>query len=169
MLKFATFTVLFLPSILATLSSEEMASALIAAEDSRTLKETFKKYEKEQDDEELTGALADVAKVQARIPKVVACLRMAHDPFLKDKMCVSELVHTTFFHISRIAADTESFTNVITSFKPSDIKPLASIRFWILDRKDVVNVLKGVMKKSPELIIDDLPRWLALHDFRSRF
>ena len=41
---------LFVPSILAALSREEMASALIAAEDTGTLEKTFKKYEKEQDD-----------------------------------------------------------------------------------------------------------------------
>ena len=45
-------------------------------------------------------ALADVAKVQAHMPKVAACLRMAHDPFPKDKMCVSYLVHGTLLEIS---------------------------------------------------------------------
>ena len=62
------------------------------------------------------------------MPKVATCLRMAHDPFPKDKMCVSGLVHKTLDEISN-NTDTESFTNVITSFKPSDIKLLASIRF----------------------------------------
>ena len=28
---------------------------------------------------------------------------------------------------------------------------------------DAVNVLKSVMKKSPELITDDLPSWIAFH------
>ena len=46
---------------------------------------------------------------------------------------------------------------------PSDIKLLTSIRFWTLDRDDAVNVLKGVMTKSPELITDDLPSWIAFH------
>ena len=79
-------------------------------------------------------ALADVAKVQAHMPKVATCLRVAHDPFPKDKMCVSGLVHGTLFKISN-NTDTESFTNVITSFKPSDIKPLVAIRFWTLLEK----------------------------------
>ena len=49
MLKFAILAILSVPSIRAALSRKEMASALIAAEDTGTLEETFKKYEKEQD------------------------------------------------------------------------------------------------------------------------
>ena len=162
MLKFAILAILSVPSILAALSREEMASALIAAEDTGTLEETFKKYEKEQDAYELSEALADVAKVQAHMPKVATCLRMAHDPFPEDKMRVSYLVHGTLFEISD-KTDTESFANVITSFKPSDVKPLASIRYRTLWREDAVNVLKSVMDKSPELITDDLPSWIAFH------
>ena len=61
--------------------------------------------------------------------------------------------------------DTESFAKVITSFEPSDVKPLASIRYMTLRRNDAVKVVESVMAKSPELITDDLPRWLANHSF----
>ena len=61
--------------------------------------------------------------------------------------------------------DTESFAKVITSFEPSDVKPLASIRYMTLRRKDAVKVLESVMDKSPKLITGDLPRWLANHLF----
>ena len=54
---------------------------------------------------------------------------------------------------------------MIACFKLSDAKPLASIRYRTLDRNDAVDVLKSVMKKSPGLIIDDLPNWLACHRF----
>ena len=91
MLKFVILAILSVPSIRAALSREKMASALIAAEDTETLEDTFKTFEKEQDTYDLSYALADVAKVQAHMPKVVTCLRMAHDPFPKDKMCVSYL------------------------------------------------------------------------------
>ena len=77
-------------------------------------------------------------------------------------------MHGTLFEISD-NTDTESFTNVITSFKPSDVKPLIAIRYWTLGRDDGVNVLKSVMEKSPELITDDLPSWIASHYFRSKF
>ena len=61
--------------------------------------------------------------------------------------------------------DTESFAKVIASFKPSDVKPLASIRYRTLWRNDAVKVLESVMAKSPKLITGDLPRWLANHLF----
>ena len=61
--------------------------------------------------------------------------------------------------------DTESFAKVITSFEPSDVKPLASIRYMTLQRNDAVKVLESVMAKSPKLITGDLPRWLANHSF----
>ena len=61
--------------------------------------------------------------------------------------------------------DTESFAKVITSFEPSDVKPLASIRYRTLLRNDAVKVVESVMAKSPKLITDDLPRWLANHRF----
>ena len=89
MLKFIILTILSVPSILAALSRAKMVSALIAAEDTETLERTFKKFEKEQDHDDLSVALGAVAKVQAHIPKVVDCLRMAHDPFPEDKMRVS--------------------------------------------------------------------------------
>ena len=162
--NFIILTILFLPSILAALSRKKMAAALIAAENTETLVETFKKYEKEQNKNILSEALADVAEVQACIPKVAACLGVAHDSFPDDKTRVSYLVHKTLFEISN-SADTESFVNVITSFKPSDVKSLAAIRIYTLGRKDVVNVLKHVMSRYPELIIDNLPNWLASHGF----
>ena len=162
MLKFAILAILSVPSILAALSRAEMTSTLIAAENTGTLEDTFKKYEKEQDEYELAGALADVARVQAHMPKVVTCLRMAHDPFPNDAMCVSELVDSTFLEIS-VATDTEPFTNLLTSFKPSDTKPLLAIRFWTLFSDDAVNILKRVMIKFPELIRGDLPSWIAFH------
>ena len=97
------------------------------------------------------------------MPKVATCLRMVHDPFPKDEMCVSEPVCETFFDIS-CRPDAESYTNMITSFKPSDVKLLASICFWTLrGGHDVVSVLKSVMNKYPELITHDLPSWLACH------
>ena len=95
---------------------------------------------------------------------VATCLRVARDPFPKDEMCVSEFVHRTLFEISD-RTNTESFTNMVTSFKSSDIKLLVAIRFRILTRYDVANALKSVMKKSPDLITDDLPSWLAFHGF----
>ena len=70
--------------------------------------------------------------------------------------------NSTLLSISN-STDTESFTNVVTFFKSSDVKLLASIRFWTLDRDDAVKILKSVMKKSPELITDDLPSWIAFH------
>ena len=74
-------------------------------------------------------ALADVAKVQEHIPKVVTCLRTAVDPFPTEMSRVSLLVHGTLANISyNTVDDAESFAKVIASFKPSDVKPLASIR-----------------------------------------
>ena len=162
MLKFAILAVLTMPSILATLPSEKMTSALIAAKDTITLEKTFKKYEKEQDHSLLSLALADAAKVQAHVPKVATCLRAAHDTFPEDKMSVSYLVHGTLLIISSIT-DTESFTNVFTSFKPSDGKLFVAIRFWTLVRPDSVDILKRVMLKFPELVTGDLPNWIASH------
>ena len=61
--------------------------------------------------------------------------------------------------------DTEAFANVVASFKPTAIKPLASVRYRILCRNDAKAVLEKVMDKSPALITDSLPRWLASHGF----
>ena len=170
MLNSIILTFLSIPSILAALSRKDMATALIAAKDIGTLEKTFKKYEEEQGHSYLSGALADVAKVQAHWPKVLECLRMAHDSFPKDEMCVSGLVNSTLFKLSD-GTDTESFTNVITSFKPSDIKLLTIIRFRTFIRPDALDVLKRVMDKYPELITDALPSWIAFHslDQNSRF
>ena len=88
MLKSAIFAILSVPSIRAALLKEEMASALIATKDTGTLEETFKKYEKEQGHSLLFSALADVAE-QGHHAVAATCLRMVHDPFPKDKMCVS--------------------------------------------------------------------------------
>ena len=161
MLKFVILAILSVPSILATLTSEEMASALITAKDSGTLEDTFKTFEKEQSHDNLSLALFDVAR-QGHILKVVDCLRMAHDPFPKDNMRMSVLVNNTLARISK-NTNTEAFTNAITSFKPSDAKLLVSIRICTFWRYDGVNVLKSVMKKSPELITDNLPSWIAFH------
>ena len=163
MLKFAILAVLMIPSILAAVSREKMTSALIAAKDTVTL-ETFKKYEKEQSHVDLSKALADVAKVQARMPKVITCLRIAHDPFPGDKMRVSGLVHRTIAYIFSLT-DNESFANLVTSLMPSDVKPLSAIRYWTLVSADAVDILKRVMDKSPELITDDLPSWIVFHGF----
>ena len=164
MLKLAIFVVLAFPSIRAALSSKKMTSALIAADKTGTLEKTFKTFEKEQDKQELAEALVDVASVPARMPKVVHCLRVARDSFPKDKMCVSGFVDCALYGIVA-ATTTESFTSVLTSLKPSDIKLLTSIRYWILQRKPAVDILKRVMDKSPGFITDDLPNWLASHRF----
>ena len=161
MRKFAILAILSVPSIRAALTQGEMASALIAAENTGTLEKTFKTFEEEQSHLNLFSVLADVAE-QGHHAVAATCLRMAHDPFPKDKMCVSYPIYSTLNKISR-NVDIETLTNVITSFKPSDIKLLASIRFWILARDDAVKISKGVMKKSPELITDDLPSWIAFH------
>ena len=162
MLKFAILAVLFVPPILAALSRANMANALITAGNTGTIEQTFKTFEREQDHSNLSWALRDVAKVQARIPKALACLRTADDPFPKDKSHVNLLVHGTVFEISD-NIDTASFTNAITSFNLDDVKLLVSIRYWTLDSDDAVNVLKGIMTKSPELITHDLPSWVAFH------
>ena len=164
LIKHVILAALFVPSIMAALSRKEMADALIKAENEEDLVQTFKKFEKEQDEVELSFALADVAKVPEHIPKVATCLRTVVDPFPKEMSHVSELVHHTLCYISdNTRDDTESFAKVITSFEPSDVKPLASIRYRTLRRKDAVKVLESVMAKSPKLITGDLPRWLADH------
>ena len=128
--------------------------------------QTFKKFEKEQNKVELSFALADVAKVPEHMPKVVTCLRTVVDPFPNEMSNVSLLVHRTVGVISyNTRDDTESFAKVITSFEPSDVKPLASIRYRTLYRNDAVKVVESVMAKSPTLITGDLPRWLANHSF----
>ena len=165
LIKLVILAVLFMPSIMAALSRKEITKALIADKE-QDLVQTFKKLKKEQDHYKLSRALADVAKVPEHIPKIATCLRTVVDPFPKEMSNVSWLVHGTIGLISdNTHDDIESFAKVITSFKPSDIKPLASIRHSTLLRKDAVKVMESVMDKSPKLIIGDLPRWLANHLF----
>jgi len=128
--------------------------------------QTFKKFEKDQMENKLCIALADVAKVPEHIPKVVTCLRTVASFFPTERSLVSRLVHDTLSRISiKTEHDAEYFAKVIASFKPSDVKPLASIHYTTLQRVDAVKVMESVMAKSPELITDDLPRWLADHLF----
>ena len=147
----------------ARLSQEEMTNALIGAKED--LVQTFKKFEEEQDHFELSYALADLAKVPEHIPKVAICLRTV-DPFPNEMSRVSRFVHNTLVYISRnTRGDAESFAKMVTAFEPSDIKPLASIRYITLHRDDAVKVVESVMDKSPKPIIGDLPRWQADHLF----
>jgi len=150
---------------MAALSREDITKAL-TAENEENLVQTFKKFEEEQDEDDLSLALADIAKVPEHIPKVATCLRTLVDPFPSEMSRVNGLVHYTLANISvNTIDDTESFAKAIASFEPSGVKPLASIRYRILRRKDAVKVLERVMTKSPELITSDLPRWLADHSF----
>ena len=50
LIKLAILAALFMPSIMAALSREEMADALIKAENEEDLVQTFKKFESEQDE-----------------------------------------------------------------------------------------------------------------------
>ena len=165
LIKHVFLAALFMPSVMAArLSRKDMTDALIKAED-EDLAQTFKTFEKEQNVYELSLALVNVSKVPEHMPKVVTCLRTV-DPFPKEMSNVSWLVHRTVGVISYdTRGDTEFFAKVIVSFEPSDVKPLASIRFITLYRKDAVKVLESVMAKSPKLITGDLPRWLASHGF----
>ena len=163
LIKLVILAALFMPSIMAALLWEEMTKALIG-ETKEDLVQTFKKFEKEQGYDKLSWALADVAKVPEHMPKVVTCLRTVVDPFPTEMSRVSKLVDNTVGIISaNTHGDTESFAKVIASFEPSDVKPLASIRYMTLLRNDAVKVVESVMDKSPQLITGDLPRWLANH------
>jgi len=143
-----------------------MTKTLIKAENEEDLVQTFEKFEKEQDHFKLSCALADVASVPKHIPKVVTCLRTLVDPFPKEMSRVSMLVGYTVDIISNNTRNNpESFANVIASFQPSDVKPLASIRNRILGSRDAVKVLERVMAKSPTLVTVDLSKWLANHKF----
>jgi len=164
-MKHVILAVLAVPSITAALITwEEMAKSLIKTENEEDLVQTFKKFESEQGHNTLSLVLAEVTQVPEHIPKVATCLRAAVDPFPTEMLNVCGLVHFTLFRISN-NTDTESFANVIVSFKPSDVKPLTSIRYWTLQRSDAVKVLESAMAKSPELITSDLPRWIAFHGF----
>jgi hypothetical protein len=72
--------ILSIPSITAALSRGDMAGDLITAESEGNLEKTFKKLEKEQDKDNLSDALADVAKDQDHIPMIARCLRVAKIP-----------------------------------------------------------------------------------------
>jgi hypothetical protein len=156
---------LSIPSILATSIWYQIAKALIAEKDTGKFGQTFQDLRKEHGDYDSSFALDNLAR-QGHPGIVATCLRAEQDPFPSDKMCVSGLVHGTLEIISLSTRDdNESFVKVITSFKSTDVKPLAAIRDVTLCRSDSVNVLKGVMDKSPELITDTLPSWLASHRF----
>ena len=164
LIKHVFLAALSIPSIMATLSQEEMAKTLIKGAKEEDLVQTFKKLEEEQYAVDLYYALANVAKVPEHIPNVATCLRAIVDPFPMKMSNVSYLVHNTVGLISYDThGDTEFFVKVITSFESSDVKPLASIRHLTLRREDAVKVLESVMTKSPKLITGDLPRWLADH------
>jgi hypothetical protein len=165
MLKLVVFAILAVPSVMATMSPEEIAKALIAEKNTGRLEETFQGLHKEHDDIDSSYALADVA--ERGHPDIVAtCLRAEQDSFPNDKMCVSRLVHNTLLNVScSTSGDSESFAKVITSFTPTDAKPLASIRDVTLYRRDAVSVLGRVMAESPGLIIETLPSWLMSHRF----
>ena len=156
---------LLISSIMATLSQEDMAKALIA-ENEEDLEKTFKKFKSEQNEAHLSFALANIAKAHEHIPKVITCLRTVVDPFPTEMSHASWFVDSTLSYIAyNTLDDTESFAKVITSFELSDIKLLASIRHLTLRRKDAVKVLESVMIKYPKLITGDLSRWLADHLF----
>jgi len=159
------FAILSVPSILAASTREKIAKTLIADKDTGNLGQTFQDLHKEHGDDDTSGALVEVTK--RGHPEIVAtCLRVEKDPFPNDKMCVSELVNTTLARISSSTRnDPESFANMIASFKPTDAKPLVAIRSVTLWGDDAINVLERVMAKSPELITDTLPSWLASHRF----
>jgi len=166
LIKLIFLTALLIPSIMATLSEEEMTGILIKTNGVGAFVQIFKKFEERQSKIELSHALANVAKVPAHIFNIVTCLRTVVDPFPNEMSNVSYLVHHTVSKISTSTRhDTRSFTKVITSFKPSDVKHLASIRYWTLQRSDAVKVMERVMAKSPKLIIGDLSRWFADHRF----
>jgi hypothetical protein len=165
MLKLAILAILSVPSIMATSTSNQMAKALIAEKDTEKLGQTFQDLRKEHDDCISSWALTKVVE-QGHPEITLICLRSAPDPFPNDKMCVSALVNNTVLKISSdTSGDSESFAKVITSFMPTNVKPLASIRCWTLGRRDAVKVLERVMDKSPELITTDLASWLASHGF----
>jgi hypothetical protein len=164
MLKLVVLAILIVPSIMASIE-EQIAKALIAEKDTGKLEQTFRGLHKKHGTGSSADALADVAS-QGHPEIVATCLRAKQDPFFNDKMHVDGLVNSTLVRISqRTLGDPESFTKVITSFTPADVKPLVSIRNITLHRDDAIAVLRRVMDKSSELIIDTLPSWLASHGF----
>ena len=74
LIKLVFLVALFVTSIMAALSQQEMADALIKVEKDEDLVKTFKKFEREQNEYELSWALAEVAEVQEpylRLPLVL--------------------------------------------------------------------------------------------------
>jgi hypothetical protein len=164
MLKFVVLAILSVPSIMAASIWEQMIKALTAENDTGKL-QTFQTLREKLGDRYTPGALVEVAK-KGHLEIVATCLKAERDPFPNDKMCVSRLMSGTIREISdSTEGDAESFAKMITSFTPTDAKPLASIRYNTLDRGDAVNVLERVMDQVPELITDTLPSWLASHRF----
>lgn len=160
--KLLLCALLLLPSITAAVLHERLARTLIRTK-KKNLEQTFKALEKAHEEDDVTCALVSVA-VQNHVSTAVDCIRMIDDPFPRYKSYVNSFVNSIIAEISRNIPDAELFAKVITSFKPSDIKPLASIRYWTIGRKDVVDVLKSVMTRST-LIINDLANWLTSHHF----
>jgi hypothetical protein len=164
MLKLVILAILIVPSIMASIH-ERVAKALIADKDTGNLEQTFWDLYKRYRDDHSSWALVKVAE-QGHLGVVAACLRAVQDLFPNDKMRVSGLVHDTLLRTSlSTRGKSESFAKVITSFKPTDVKPLASIRDATSRRSDAVNVLERVMDQFPELITGTLPSWLASHRF----
>jgi len=151
-------------SIFAASISEEIATTLIADEDTEKLGQTFQALRKEHGDDSSSWALVEVAK-RGHPGAVARCLGTDQDLFSRDKMCVSSLVDKTLVRISGGTHDAESLAKVIASFKPADVGLFASIRDAILIRNDPVDVLKSAIAESPESIIATLPSWLASHRF----
>jgi len=165
MLKLAILAILAVPSILAASISKQLANTLIAENDTDKLEQTFQTLHKKHGDDYSSEALVEAA--ERGHPEIVStCLRAERDSFPNDEMRVSGFVSSTVLEIStRACNDPESFAKAIASFKPTDVKPLASIRNAILTKRDPMDVLERVMDKSPKLIIDSLPNWLANHEF----
>jgi len=164
LIRLLVLALLSIPSITATLlSRKQIADALKGAKDEE-LEKIFKDFESAQNRVELVQALVEVAQDPVHMPKVATCLRVARDPFPKENPYASFLVHNTLYQISQRIPDTESVASAIASFKVSDTKLLASIRYHVLLRKDALDILKRVMDKSPDLIINTLPSWLASHE-----
>ena len=161
---FIILALLAMPSIMTTTSPRNMANSLIRAKNKVSVEQTFKTLEKEQREEDLSEALCLVV-VEKHNTIAADCLKLAHDPYPNSKSSVGFLVDKTLGRVFSGTNHAEHFANVITSFNLSDVKPIASLRFRILQRFNARSVLENVMAKSPELIMSDLPNWLASHRF----
>ena len=85
LIKLVILAALSMSSIMAALSQEEMADTLIA-ENEEDLVETFKKFEKEQDNYELSYALANVAKSKSTYLRLSLVLEQSIPSQLKCHM-----------------------------------------------------------------------------------